>query len=182
MIQIKLCITVALLVVFYLASSVLLSNLIFHYKANGSLIKYKNKIIGSKLIGQNFTSNKYFHSRYSAINYKSNISGSNNFPFYSDSLLTTIKNNHDNFVKLNKSKPDLNVLAESSSGLDPHITLTSTFAQIKRVSDIGMINKEKLSKLIIMNSKPRILGLFGERIVNVLELNIELDKLYAKSP
>lgn len=176
---IKVCIITILLTLFYLIASVLLSNLLFYRNANGSLIKLNAKVIGSKLIGQEFKNNIYFHGRPSLYNYKNDISGNSNFPFYSHELRKNISANLNNFLKTG-AKPDLNLISESASGLDPDITCEGALSQIDRVSKNTNIKKEKLKELIEKKAKHRVLNLFGSRIVNVLELNLEVKK-YAKT-
>lgn len=177
----KICVISILLTIIYLVFSVSLSNLIFYNQSNGSLIKVKNKIIGSKLIGQYFQSNIYFHGRPEPNNYKNNISGSSNFPYYSQELLNTISSNYNLFIKNNENKePDLNIISESASGLDPHITYEGALSQVARISKNSNLSKEEIIKIIDKKSIPRIFGLFGKKIVNVLELNLELSNIYAK--
>lgn len=183
---IKVCLVTIILTVLYLISTVLLSNLLFPDKSGGSLIKVnlgdKNEIIGSKLIGQQFTSNIYFHGRPSLTKYKNNISGNSNFPYYSDVLKEAIRKNYLEHIQKNKTEPDLNLITESASGLDPHITYEGALSQLDRVSDSTGIDKEDLIKIIRKNAKPRIFNLLGQNIVTVLELNSEIKKIYAKTP
>lgn len=179
----KICIITILLTVIYLAGSVFLSNVLFYNKANGSIIKYENKPIGSRLIGQQFQKSIYFHGRPSASNYKNDISGSSNFSYYSNDLKQSTLNNNTKFLLLNKTtKPDLNLITESASGLDPHITYEGALRQADRVSTETRINKKDIIDFINKFSRPRILGLFGQKITNVLELNLKLNKeLHAKA-
>ncbi|MBI3589957.1 MAG: potassium-transporting ATPase subunit C [Candidatus Melainabacteria bacterium] len=179
---IRVCLVSIILTIIYVFTTVMLSNLLFHSNSNGSLIKANDKIIGSKLLGQNFTNAKYFHNRPSLYKYKNDISGNSNFPYYSKELKDYIANNYSEFLKLNhNTTPDLNLITESASGLDPHITFKGAISQVNRIVNSSQLNKEKIIKLIQKKSSPRILGLFGEKIVNVLELNLELKKLYAKT-
>ncbi len=179
----RICIITMLMILIYLISTVFFTNILFYGKANGSLIKIDNKIVGSNLIGQEFKNNIYFHGRPSSSNYKNDISGNSNFPYYSEALLKFIRENLKATLLINNNiKPDLNLITESASGLDPHITYTGAVSQIDRIANAGKMDKVVIKTLINKNSKPRILGLFGEKIVNVLELNIELNKHYAKTP
>lgn len=177
MIGLRVCIITFLLTTIYFILSIAITNTLFFTQSNGSLIKYRNKIIGSKLIGQNFIKDVYFHSRPSLINYKNDISGNSNFPHYSKEL---IKNILSNTAKYNNKLFDLNLISESASGLDPHITYKGAIAQADRVSFSTGINRAKLLEVINKKSKPRIFGIFGERIINVLELNLEIVKIYAE--
>lgn len=178
---IKICIVTMILTVMYIFFTVLLSNLFFYNKANGSLIKINNKIIGSRLIGQEFKNSIYFHGRFSLNNYKNDISGNSNFPYYSEESATKLKHvYHDYLIKNYGTKPDLNLITESASGLDPHITYNGAIAQLDRISHTGGLTKDKIIELINKKSKGYIFGLLGEKIINVLELNIELSNHYDK--
>lgn len=175
----KICLITIVLTIFYLLASVLFSNILFWGQSKGSLIKIKKEIVGSKLIGQNFTSPSYFYPRPSLNNYKNDISGNSNFPFYSNILKDNISLNYTNTKNINHNEPDLNLISESASGLDPHITYTGALTQIERISQITHIPKEELIKIINTTAKPRILGIFGKRIVNVLELNLKIQEYNA---
>ena len=183
MIAIRVCLITIIFTAIYVVSSVLLSNIFFPKKSNGSLIKIDSKIVGSKLIGQGFKSNKYFHNRPSFNNYKNNISGSSNYPYSSKKLKESVLENHVKFMLLNHDKNlNLNIITESASGLDPHITLAGALSQINRISNATGISTKEITKIVENKSRGYILGLFGQKITNVLELNLELQKLYAKTP
>lgn len=174
----RVCIITILLTGIYLLISIVVSNVLFFGKANGSLLKVNNKIAGSKIIGQNFKSNKYFHGRPSLYNYKNNISGCSNFLYFSSDLIKKTKENYNSFLHINlNEKPDLNIITESASGLDPHITYESALSQIKRISRERNVDGMIIKSIVDKKSKPRILNLVGNKIVNVLELNLELEKL-----
>lgn len=182
MVGIRVCIISIFLTVLYVAGSVGLTNLLFQNQSNGSLIKKDGEIVGSRLLGQNFTENKYFHGRPSFYNYKNDISGSSQFSFYSKDLIKFTQEKYNKFtLKSKNSKVDLNLITESASGLDPHITYNGALSQTDRISKDRNIKKEIIIELINKNSKPRILGLFGDKIINVLELNLKLKGLYAKT-
>lgn len=179
---VKVCIISILFTLIYLVTSIALSNLLLFNNSNGSLIKLDKRIIGSKLIGQDFRRSIYFHGRPSLYNYKNDISGNSNFPFYSKELVNNTLNEYTSFTRTNQNaKPDLNLITESASGLDPHITYQGALCQVNRISKASGISEAKILELIQKKSKPRFLGLLGEKIVNVLELNLELSKLYAKT-
>lgn len=181
MTSLKVCFITFILTLFYLICSVFISNILFYYQSNGSLIKTGHKITGSKLIGQEFKNRSYFQNRPSANNYRNNISGCSNFSFYSEELQSFIKTTYENFKSTNNNKfLDLNLISESASGIDPHITDNGAISQIERVSITTGLSKEEIMKLIEKASRRRICGLFGEKIVNVLELNLKLRDLYAK--
>lgn len=180
MTSIKVSIITIFLTIIYILLSVSISNIVFNYQSTGSLIKENKTIIGSKLIGQEFIESSYFHNRPSANNYKNNISGSSNLPYYSEELKNITKERYEDFISENKTKLlDLNLISESASGLDPHITYKSALSQIERISSTGLITKDELISLVEKTSTPQICGLFGTKIVNVLELNLKLRDLYA---
>src|SRR3989338_627290 len=174
MTALRVCLISIIFTCLYVFSTVLISCIIMHNQANGSFIKTNNKIIGSKFIGQEFTSNKYFHGRPSLNHYKNDISGNSNFPFYSKELT---ENTLNNLKKYRSNAIDANLITESASGLDTHITYNGALLQIDRIAQSRGIAKEELLKLINKNAKPHIFGIFGEKIVHVLELNISLDNV-----
>ena len=178
---INICIITILFTGVYLATTVAVTNLFFYNKSNGSLIKLNDKIAGSKLIGQQFFSACYFQGRPSLNNYKNNISGNSNYPYYSSILIKITLMNLADFTSNNPAcKPDLNILTESASGLDPHISYEAALCQTNRISKKCGIQIEELTNIINKKSKPCICGVFGKKIVNILELNIELKNKYAK--
>lgn len=178
---IKVCIVTIIFTAIYLILSVFLSNLLFFHKSNGCLIKVNDKIVGSRLLGQEFKNPKYFNLRPSLNSYKNNISGCSNFPYYSNELKAHTEKQYTTFKNLNHgAEPDLNLISESASGLDPHITYSGAISQVNRVSKASGINNNEIIKIIKRHSKPRIFGLFGEKIINILELNLELSKIYAQ--
>lgn len=153
-------------------------------QANGSLIKNEQgTIVGSTLIGQNFTSEKYFHSRPSAINYsegeeyaKTGISGASNLAPSNEKLITQIKENI-NQLTTNKIKPTSDLIYTSASGLDPHISIESAKNQIERIAKIRNLDTNKIELLIVKNTDHKFLEIFGESGVNVLKLNLDLDNI-----
>lgn len=152
-------------------------------KANGSIIYENNKAVGSKYIGQNFTSLDRFWSRPSATSdypYNSMASmGSNKTPTgkeYEKILkerIDFIKENHPN----SNDKIPVDLVTASASGVDPHISLEAAKYQVDRVAKYSNISKDKINKLIDEYTEKKFLGIFGEEKVNVLELNLALDKL-----
>ena len=158
-----------------------ISQLIMPKKANGSLIIKDEKIIGSTLIGQEFTSLKYFHGRPSAINYNAATSGATDFgptnpKLYTNTIARIKHAQIINNLPANATIPADMVLT-SGSGLDPHISLENALLQMPRVAKTRNISTEKLKKLIINNIDPDFIGLWGKAGVNVLKLNLALDKL-----
>jgi potassium-transporting ATPase KdpC subunit len=176
--------------------------LIFPYQANGSLIKNaQGQVIGSALIGQPFTSDRYFNSRPSTSRYstadpkkdesgvlKTGISGASNLAPSNPALLDRIKGKADpdpsqaitgDLFRLQQAKiqPTADLLYTSGSSLDPHITPESARAQIQRVAQARKLQPNQLESLIQNNTEGRSLGIFGEPGVNVLKLNLALDAL-----
>ncbi|MDF1757509.1 MAG: potassium-transporting ATPase subunit KdpC [Legionellaceae bacterium] len=169
--------------IIYPLSITLIAKYIFPAKANGSLIKAHGKVVGSKLIGQNFTSTRYFWGRPSATpshpyngqeSKGSNIGPSN--PLLVRSVVQRIE-------LINKSSQQDNVLipvdlvTTSGSGLDPDISPNSAFYQSVRIAKSRGISLDIVNQLIENNIQKREFGIFGEPRVNVLSLNIALDKL-----
>lgn len=165
--------------------------LIFPDQANGSLIVSQGKVVGSALIGQNFTSDKYFWSRPSSSNYSSftdkekdpknlgqttGVSSASNYAPTNPDLLKRITASVDSLKKAGVT-PTADLVYTSGSSLDPHITPDSASAQIERVAKTRSISPEKIAPLIAKNTDERFLGIFGEPGVNVLKLNLDLDGL-----
>ena len=150
-------------------------------KANGNLIIKDKKIIGSKLIGQDFTSSQYFHGRPSSIGYGGNISGASNLGSTNSKLITNTEKqisevrNENNLLVDSKMPSDL--VLSSASGLDPHISLDSALLQASRIATVRGIALDKLKKIIYKNLEEPQLGFLGQRRINVLTLNLDLDKI-----
>ena len=157
---------------------------IFHEKANGSMIIENYKIIGSKLIGQQFDSLKYFTSRPSAISYNPLPSGGSNFGLTNSKLKQQVDQRKHQFISFNHldSLTDIpsEMLFASASGLDPHISQKAALLQVDRIArarNFNDIQKQKLIECVnILTEKPMFLVL-GEERVNVLLLNLEVDKI-----
>lgn len=147
----------------------------FPQKANGSLIIEKGQVIGSSLIGQKFDKPEYFHSRPSAVDYDAVSSGASNLGPTSKKLVQRVE---DTIKKENlsgeKIPPDM--VLTSASGLDPHISLKNAQLQIPRISKIRNISETKLKELVNKNTDSDLIGLWGKKGINVLKLNIALDK------
>src|SRR5580765_1559584 len=156
----------------------------FHDKANGSLIVQEDGTVrGSKLLGQQFADEKYFHPRPSAAGNgydAANSSGSNLGPT-SQKLNDTIKERIEAFRKENGLKEmdavPADAVAASGSGLDPHISVRSAQLQTARVAKARNLSEEKVRALIQQNTASADLGVLGESGVNVLQLNLALDAL-----
>lgn len=163
--------------------------IVFPFQANGSLLKNaQGEVVGSALIGQPFTSDRYFNSRPSAINYstvnpqqdetgvlKTGISGASNLAPSNPALLARIKPEIERLQQAQIS-PNADLIYSSGSGLDPHITVESARSQIPRIAKIRGLDKNQLELLITKNTEGRFLGIFGEPVVNVLQLNLALDQ------
>jgi len=150
----------------------------FPNQANGSLIRNdKEAAIGSALIGQNFTAERYFHGRPSTIDYKAEASGASQLSPISKSLLDRVKADTEALTKLNGTKPTIDLVTTSGSGLDPDITPAGAEVQIARVAKARQLAPDALRKLVAEHTEDRFLGLFGEPRVNVLALNLALDKM-----
>ena len=154
----------------------------FSSQANGSLITQGDRVIGSTLIGQPFSSTKYFWSRPSSINYSTDktaaptgVSGASNLAPSNSDLTKRIKSEIDR-LKVAKVPPTNDLLYTSGSGLDPHISLEAARNQIDRVAAARRIDRAKLETLITSSIDNRFLGIFGEPGVNVLKLNLGLDR------
>ncbi|WP_433747242.1 potassium-transporting ATPase subunit KdpC [Paenibacillus amylolyticus] len=150
-------------------------------KANGSLIYNDNhEVIGSELIGQNFTDPGYFHGRVSSIEYNADSSGSPNYAVSNPDLLDRTKKAVEDWKLQNPDVPisnlPIDLITNSGSGLDPHISMEAAEAQIPRISRSTGISEEQLHKLVVKHTKTRELGIFGEPVVNVLLLNLDVQK------
>lgn len=176
---------------------VVVGQVVFPYQANGSLIRSTNdreQVVGSALIGQPFSSDRYFWSRPSTTNYSSftaqefqpenpdNIvqrtgtSGASNLAPSNPDLLKRIQ---PEVVRLKQAniQPTADLVYTSGSSLDPHISLEAAKAQIARVAKARSLNTNQVEILVTKNLEDRFLGIFGEPGVNVLKLNLALDNL-----
>jgi len=161
-----------------------LAQLTFPAKANGSLIIKDGKVIGSTLIGQKFDSTIYFWSRPSAIDYNPIPSGASNFGPTSKALLKQVTDRRVLFASKNSITDTLSIPKEmifaSGSGLDPHISKKAALMQVDRIAKSRNFNADKKQKLVNciqgLTEAPQ-LSFLGEERINVLMLNLELDKL-----
>jgi K+-transporting ATPase ATPase C chain len=158
-----------------------LSQLIFPKQANGSLITKNGQIIGSRLIAQGFTADKYFHPRPSAAGsgYDPTSSGGSNLGPTNKQLVDRVK---QDVAKLQQENPGTPIPADmvttSGSGLDPEISPASAEFQIPRVAKARGISGDTLRVVVARHMQARQLGVLGEARVNVLELNLDLDENY----
>lgn len=159
---------------------------LFPYQANGSLLKSaQGTTVGSTLIGQPFTQERYFWSRPSTVNYatqpdvaQTGTSGASNLAPSNPALIDRAKIDTQKLQQANL-KPTADLLYTSGSGLDPHITLEAANAQILRVAQARSMTPDAVAAIINRAIDRRFLGIFGEPGVNVLKLNLALD---AQSP
>jgi K+-transporting ATPase ATPase C chain len=173
-----------------------IGQLAFHDKANGSLVKVDGKTVGSSLIGQSFTTakgkpiRKYFQSRPSAAvgvdgkteaGYDPTLSSGSNLGPTNPALLKLVNQRVKDYRKLNgltsKTKVPIDAVTASGSGLDPDISVANARLQARRVANARGIPVAKVNQLIDAHTTGRALGFLGEKAVNVLELNLALDRL-----
>ena len=172
--------------------------ILFNKQANGSMIELNGKTVGSELIGQNFTDERYFHGRVSSVNYntykesdtKANsngkivysgvASGSENLGPSNKKLTDRINKDIDEFLKKNttikKSDLPVDLFTSSGSGLDPEISVMGAKVQIPLISKTTGISEKDLQEIVSKNTTGRSLGVFGEERVNVLKVNLEISK------
>lgn len=172
-----------------------LSGALFPHQAHGSLIKKEDgTVIGSELIGQNFTGDTYFHGRPSATTdtdpndatktvpapYNAASSNASNAAPTSKALVADVQSRAE---ALKAENPDakgdipVDLVTSSASGLDPHISVAGALYQVPRVAKARGVSEEAVTKLVQDNSEGRTFGLLGEPRVNVLKLNLALDAL-----
>lgn len=155
-----------------------LSQLLFPKQANGSLIEKNGQILGSRLLGQPFTSDKYFHPRPSAAGtgYDATASSGSNLGPTNQQLVDRVK---QDVAKLQQENPGVTIPADlvttSGSGLDPDISPAAAEFQIPRIARARGISVETLRPVVTRHTQKRQWGILGEARVNVLELNLDLD-------
>lgn len=147
-------------------------------KGQGETVLLDNKVVGYKLEGQHFSADKYFWGRPSAAGYNAaGSAGSNKGPSNPD-YLQTVKNLLDSFMVHNpgvkKEEVPAELITSSGSGLDPDISPAAAYIQVKRIAAVRQISQDKVTELVKQHiSKP----LFGPEKINLLSLNLDLDKL-----
>jgi len=157
----------------------------FPSQANGSLIVKNGQVVGSRLIGQSFTADKYFHSRPSSAGngYDPTASSGSNLGPTNQALISRV---HDDVAKLQQERPGLLVPADmvttSGSGLDPDISPANADFQVPRVAKARGMTVDELQQVVARHTLGRQYGIFGEPRVNVLELNLDLDAMAPAHP
>jgi potassium-transporting ATPase KdpC subunit len=172
-----------------------LAQVLFPYQANGSLVEKDGKVVGSALIGQLFTEDKYFHGRPSATTktdpndpsktvpepYNAANSGGSNLGPTNKTLIDRVKDDVD---KLKAENPGatvpIDLVTTTASGLDPHISPEAAFFQVPRVAKARNMPGERVRQLVEQHIEHRLLGMLGEPRINVLALNMALDRLAAQ--
>jgi K+-transporting ATPase ATPase C chain len=168
------------------------AGVLFPKQAKGSLIERDGRVIGSALIGQNFTSDKYFHGRPSATTdadpqdptktvsapyNAANSGGSNNGPT-SQALVDRVREESSRLAAENPGVPiPVDLVTTSASGLDPDLTPAGALFQVPRIAKARGLGEDKVKRLVEAETSGRFLGILGEPHVNVLELNLALDHL-----
>ncbi len=150
----------------------------FPHQANGSLVESEGKIVGSKLIGQSFASDKYFHPRPSAAGGgydATNSMGSNLAPSAEDLIETLTERAAERRAPEDTRPIPIDLITSSGSGLDPHISVASALFQAPRVAAARNLNPAIVQAMIEKHTEARSFGLSGERRINVLAINMELD-------
>lgn len=157
-----------------------IAGILFSRKAAGSLIMNNGQIVGSELLAQSFTSDRYFHPRPSAAGngYDAIASGGSNLAQSNAKLVERIQSDINKLGAGNPGKPvPIDLVTTSGSGLDPDITPDAAFFQIPRIARARGLSQDRVLQLIRQHITGRQLGLLGEPRVNVLILNLALDKL-----
>jgi potassium-transporting ATPase KdpC subunit len=155
-----------------------LSQWIFPKQANGSLIERNGQVVGSRLIGQGFSGDGYFHPRPSAAGngYDPLASGGSNLGPTNQALVTRVQQDVAKWQQENPGTPiPSDLVTTSGSGLDPDISPASAEFQVARIAKARGMSAEEVRKIVAKHTKPRQYGIFGEARVNVLELNLDLD-------
>ena len=171
-----------------------IARVLFPHQAEGSLIERNGRIVGSAFIGQNFTSDKYFHGRPSATTaadpndpnktvaapYNAANSGGSNLGPSNKALIDRVQADIDKLKHENPSMPvPADLVTTSASGLDPEISPEAAFFQVPRVAKARNLAENQVRQVVADHIEDRFLGLLGEPRVNVLKLNLALDELSA---
>ena len=174
-------VTTVLLGLIYPLAVTGLSQVIFPDKANGQLIRSADgTIIGSRIIGQPFSSPGYFRSRPSAagaVGYDAGASSGSNLGPTNQKLIDRVKADVEKLQAENPGKPvPIDLVTTSGSGLDPHISPAAAAFQLSRIARERGISEDQVSQVVAVHTRGRQFGFLGEPAVNVLELNLDLDR------
>jgi K+-transporting ATPase ATPase C chain len=159
------------------------SQFIFPWRSNGSIITLDNQVVGSELIGQRFKSSKYFYGRPSATDpsYNASASSGSNFGPSNAKFLEEVKKRTEQVRNENRLLSDTPIPADlvlaSASGLDPHISVESAMLQVRRIAKERGLPEPKVKEIVNQYIEYRLLGIWGQSRVNVLKLNLEMDQL-----
>lgn len=156
-----------------------LAQALFHDKANGQLIMKDGKVVGSRIIGQPFTVDRYFHSRPSNAGngYDAANSGASNLGPTNHALIDRVNASVAQLKAENPNQPvPIDMVTSSGSGLDPDITPAAAEFQVPRVAKARGLSESQVRSLISKHTQDRQFGFLGEARVNVLELNLDLDE------
>ena len=162
-----------------------LAQTLFHDKANGQLVERNGTVIGSRIIGQAFSSPGYFRSRPSAAGagYDPRASGGTNLGPTNRKLIDAVRQAVEKAKQENPGCPvPIDLVTTSASGLDPHISPAAALFQAPRVARERGVSEEEVRRLVEAHTSGRQFGVLGEPVVNVLELNLALDAQYSMKP
>lgn len=193
-------VTVSLLVICGLVFPLVLtglSTILFPHQANGSLVTVNGEVIGSELVGQDFTEPYFMKCRPSAYNYntytinedgkqiyldgtefKGLASGSNNYGPSNPALVERVEKGIEDFLKENpqvtREEIPTDLMTASGSGLDPHISPASANIQVASIAIASGLSEQQLHQIILDNTTEKLFGIFGEEVVNVLGVNLDI--------
>ena len=177
-------VTTVLLGIIYPLVVTALAQALFHDKANGQLIVKDGRVVGSRIIGQAFPSDAYFHSRPSSAGngYDAANSSASNLGPTNHALIDRVNASVAELKAENPKQPvPIDLVTSSGSGLDPHITPAAAEFQVPRVARARGMSEQQLRTVVAKHTEGRQLGFLGEPRVNVLELNLELDTEFSTS-